>query len=107
MDSSGLDAFEPRDGDVLTVQEPRFVSIYGEVRRPSRVVLVPGLTLLQGITLAEGLTEWASKKEVRILRKGPNGPEEVLVNLNKVEEREIPDPVLQADDVVIVKRRFL
>lgn len=107
LDSGKLDEFPPRDGDVLTVQEPRYVSIYGEVRRPNRLVLTPGMTLLQAIALSEGLTEWASKKEVRILRKGPTGSEELTVNLNKVEERQVADPPLQSDDVIIVKRRFL
>ncbi|HEX6851528.1 MAG TPA: polysaccharide biosynthesis/export family protein [Candidatus Polarisedimenticolaceae bacterium] len=109
LDPAGLDTVTPKDGDVLTVQEPRYVSVYGEVRRPNRILLTPGMTLLQAIAMAEGLTEWANKKEVRILRKAGTGAEadEVLVNLNKVEDRETADPQLQADDIVIVKRRFL
>ena len=108
-DATGLDGVSPKAGDVITVQEPRYISVYGEVRRPNRILLTPGLTLLQAIAMAEGLTDWANKKEVRILRKRGGGPEtdEVPVNLNKVEDREVQDPLLHADDVIIVKRRFL
>ncbi len=107
LDAEGLDSVSPRDGDVLTVLEPKHVTIYGEVRRANRLVLVPGMTLLNAIAMAEGLTDWANKKEVRIRRKGPSGQEEISVNLRDIEEGDAKDPVLKPDDVIIVKRRIL
>ena len=110
IDVAALDAADaplPRAGDVLTVQQSNYVSIYGEVRRPNRLMLTPGMTLLQAIAMAEGLTDWASKKKVQILRKGTGGPTEVSVNLNAVESHEVPDPLLQPEDVIIVGRRVL
>ena len=110
LDAGALDATNaplPRDRDVLTVQQSNFISIYGEVRRSSRLALTPEMTLLQAIAMAEGLTEWASKKKVKILRKSATGTEELLVNLADVERHEIPDPPLKAEDVIIVGRRVL
>ncbi len=101
------DAPVPKDGDVLSVQEPLYVFMQGEVRRQGRLVLAKGLTLLQAISMSEGLTDWASKREVRILRKAGDKTNEIRVNLNKVESRETPDPPLEANDVVLVKRRIL
>ena len=110
LDVAALDAADaplPKAGDVLTVQQSNYVSIYGEVRRPNRLMLTPGMTLLQAIAMAEGLTDWASKKKVQILRKGTGGPTEVSVNLNAVESHDVPDPLLQPEDVIIIGRRVL
>jgi polysaccharide export outer membrane protein len=103
----GADAPLPKDRDVLTVQQSNFVSIYGEVRRSSRLALTPEMTLLQAIAMAEGLTDWANKKKVKILRKNATGTEEMLVNLGEVEGHKVPDPRLQPEDVIIVGRRIL
>jgi protein involved in polysaccharide export with SLBB domain len=110
LDASALDSAGapiPRDGDVLAVQQQNYVSIYGEVRHPNRLILTPGLTLLQSIAMAEGLTEWANKKKIQILRKTSDGTEQVTINLNAVESREAPDPPLKPEDVIIVGRRIL
>ena len=99
----------PLHGDVLTVQDRGFVVLNGEFRRPGRVPYRPGLTLLEAIASVEGLSDWASKKDIRILRKderGAAGPEQV-VDLRAVESGRAPDPVLQAGDIVLVRRRFL
>jgi polysaccharide export outer membrane protein len=110
LDMAALDVADtplPRSGDVLTVLQSNYVSIYGEVRRSSRLVLSPGMTLLQAIAMAEGLTEWANKKKVQILRKGEAKTEELLINLNQVEAHAVPDPLLRPEDVIIVGRRIL
>jgi polysaccharide export outer membrane protein len=102
-------AFGPRHGDVLEVKERAFVVVNGEVRRPGRHVHTPGMTLLEALAIVEGLTDWANKKDVRILRRedGSGAQREVLVNLRDVEGGRAPDPELQPGDVVLVGRRFL
>ncbi|HJQ99088.1 MAG TPA: polysaccharide biosynthesis/export family protein, partial [Candidatus Polarisedimenticolaceae bacterium] len=110
LDAAALDGRNaplPKDGDVISVQESNFISIYGEVRRANRLALTPDMTLLQAIAMAEGLTDWANKKKVQILRKSGDGTEKLVVNLGAVERHEIPDPVLQPEDVIIVGRRVL
>jgi polysaccharide export outer membrane protein len=107
---SDLDSSEaplPRDGDVLTVKEPHVIFVSGEVRRPGKYFYSEGLTLQHALTLAEGLTEWASKKEVRIQRRDGEQTVDEVVNLKKVEDRKIPDPELRPGDLIIVRRRLL
>jgi len=97
----------PRDGVVLTVQDPAYVFVQGEVRRPGRLALTPSMTLLQAIALAEGLTEWAGKKDVRVRRTLGGETTEEIVNLKKVEERKAPDVELKAGDIILVRRKVL
>jgi polysaccharide export outer membrane protein len=99
------DAPLPRNGDVLTVQEPDRVFVSGEVRKPGPYEYKPGMTLQQLLILAEGLTEWATRKDISIQPQG--GGQKKVVNLKKVEEREAPDPVLEPGDIVVVRRRIL
>jgi polysaccharide export outer membrane protein len=110
LGAASLDAANapvPVDGDVLDVKQQNFVSIYGEVRHPNRLALTPGLTLLQSIAMAEGLTEWANKKKIQILRKTPSGTQQITINLNDVESRKVSDPPLKPEDVIMVGRRIL
>lgn len=110
LDDSALEAPDcppPRDGDVLTVTEPAYVFIQGEVRRPGRLPLTPSMTVLQAIAMSEGLTDWANKKDVRILRTIGQETMEEEVNLKKVEERKSADPLLKPGDVILVRRRVL
>ena len=110
LNAEALDAADcpaPRDGDVLTVSEPSYVFVQGEVRRPGRLPLTPGLTLLQAIAMSEGLTDWANKKEVTILRTVGQEILEETINLKKVEERRMQDPPLKAGDQILVRRRVL
>jgi len=107
VDLEGANAPALQDGDVLTVQEPRYVFLQGEIRRQGRLVLAKGMTLMQAISMSEGLTDWASKREVTILRRVGDATEKIAVDLRKVEARSVPDPPLQADDVIIVRRRIL
>ena len=110
LDAEALDnpgAPLPRDGDVLTVSDPAYVFIQGEVHRPGRFPLTPSMTVLQAIAMAEGLTEWANKKEVRILRTVGQEMLEEEVNLKRVEDRKVADPPLKPGDVILVRRRVL
>ena len=106
-DLDSPDAPLPRDGDVLTVQQPDVIFVSGEVRRPGKYFHTEGLTLQRAITLAEGLTEWASKKKIRIQRRINEQTVDEIVNLKRVEDRQIPDPELKPGDLIIVRRRLL
>ena len=97
----------PRDGDVIVVHERDSVLLAGEFRRGGKLPIDPGTTLLQAVALSEGLTEWANRSEIRILRKS-NGPlQEIRANLKRIESRKDPDVPLAPGDVILVKRRSL
>lgn len=110
LDSATTDASRTpalHDGDVITVEEPKYVYVQGEVRRQGRYPLTKGMTLLQAIAVAEGLTDWASHSQLRILREADGKKQEIDVNLKKVESRISEDPTLLPGDYIIVKRRIL
>ncbi len=96
-----------KDGDVLTVREPGYVYVRGEVRNPQKIVHRPGLTLQQAITEASGLTDWANKKRVTIQRREGERVRTLVVNLRQIEEGREPDPHLWPRDVIVVARRGL
>ena len=52
--------------------------ILGEVQRTGEYPLVKHLTVLQAFALAGGFTEWASKKEIILLRT-EDGKEEICI----------------------------
>jgi protein involved in polysaccharide export with SLBB domain len=110
LDSATTDAGRSpvlHDGDVITVMEPMYVYVEGEVRQQGRFPLTTGMTMLQAIAVAGGLTDWASKKELRILREVGGEKRELTVDMRKVETRKVEDPVLQPGDYILVKRRIL
>lgn len=94
-----------RDGDVIVVQQQNYVFVEGEVRKPGPKIYLPGLTLLQAISLAEGLTDWANRKEVLIMRRRHGEAVDEVVNLRKIEQRVLPDPEIRPGDMIRVRRR--
>lgn len=97
--------------DIVNVQPKSQVRIFclGEVKSPGAVEFDGDdrITLLSVVAKAGGLTDRASKK-IRIKRRRADGrDEEIVVNYKRVVAGKDRDPVLQADDVVIVKESFL
>lgn len=97
-------------GDIIEVSESKFCFVQGEVKTPGVYGVGRGLTLLKVLALSGGLTEWASRKDVRILYyDDPTGgaPRERIFNLNRIESGRSEDPILKGDEMVIVRRRSL
>jgi len=101
------DAPRPQNRDVLNVLEPEYVFIRGEVRSSGRWLFRPGLTLQQLIALAGGLSDWASRKDIRVHRETASGPVDIDVNLRRIEDGSDPDFELAPGDLVLVRRRVL
>ena len=68
---------------VLETRQPSF-AVVGEVRQPGSFALQPGTTVLDAVALAGGLSEFAEKERIFVIRKGRNSPE--------VEVAEAPAP---------------
>jgi polysaccharide export outer membrane protein len=66
---------------VLAVNSKR-VFMVGEVGRPGPLVITPGMTILQAIASA-GLTPYANKKHIYILRGNPANQKKVYFDYNK------------------------
>jgi len=78
--------------------------ILGEVLKPGVYDLLKRVTVLQAISLAGGFTEWASKKEIILLRKGTEKDEQFIINYKEIVDKKnfrmnLP---LIADDTIIV-----
>ena len=78
--------------------------ILGEVARTGEYPLVKNLTVLQAFALAGGFTEWASKKEIILLRKENNKEKIVRINYKDIIKGAdfSQNITLQPDDTIIV-----
>jgi polysaccharide export outer membrane protein len=78
--------------------------ILGEVVNTGEYAIVKNLTVLQAFALAGGFTEWASKKEIILLRKINDETKTIRVNYKEIADGENLKqnvPII-ADDTIIV-----
>src|SRR5436305_2415415 len=91
-------------GDTIMVRRADVIYVVGEVSHPSGFLMDNNnrLTVLQAIALAGGTARFAKLSEVRILRKGPAGVNEVPVPLKKILQAKADDVPLQPEDILFV-----
>jgi len=89
-------------GDIVSVLEAEEAYIVGNVNKPSRISLKEPVTLTQAIAIAEGLNGTAKEDRVIIQRQqsGSQIKTELAYNLKDIRSKKIPDPQLQANDIV-------
>jgi len=81
------------------------VTVIGHVKRPGVFPLAGRTTLMQAIALAGGLEDIAKKKEIVVFRKQPGGDVNAyVVDMGAVEEGRLTDPVIAADDRIVVPK---
>jgi polysaccharide export outer membrane protein len=84
----------------------QWVTVIGEIRTPGRHVLRQNMRLIDLLAEAGGLTPFANRKQIEILRSQSNDlRKKLVVNLKAVEDGKTADFPLLASDVVIVPRR--
>jgi len=94
-------------GDIVAVGEKEVFYIRGEVTKPGAYLLESGMTVLKAISLAGGLTQFANRKQVDVLRAGDKGVQsKVTVNVKSIEDGKKEDLPIQANDTIIVPRRI-
>jgi len=103
---AGLKDFVDNPIVTVTVKVPGSQKIYilGEVANTGEYALMKDLTVLQAFALAGGFTEWASKKEIILLRN-ENGKEKIIrVNYkNIIQGKSFSQNIhLKANDTIIV-----
>jgi polysaccharide export outer membrane protein len=63
------------------------------------------ISLLRALALAGGYAQYADLREIMLYRQGPDGKQQSQTfNLEQVRAGEVPDPAIQSDDVIVVKR---
>jgi polysaccharide export outer membrane protein len=103
---AGLKSFIEHPVVTIHIVDPVSQKFYilGEVMRTGEYPLVKHLTVLQAFALAGGFTEWASKKEIILLRH--EGGKDKIFRINYKEITKGQDfsqnLKLQADDTIIV-----
>ncbi len=92
-----------RPGDIVRVLEAEEVYVIGNVvETTKKIELKDNMTVSQAIAKAGGILA-ASKKDKVVIRRIENDKSiEILVDLEKIEKRQIPDIKLLADDIVYV-----
>lgn len=80
------------------------VSVLGEVRNPGRFEFKNSATVLDALALAGGLTEFASAKEILILRNQPDGIRRIRFNYRQLMKKpdDSVDLVVYPGDTVLV-----
>ncbi len=90
----------------VTVKNPESQKFYilGEVQKTGEYRLIKGLTVLQAFALAGGFTDWASKKEIILLRNEKGKDKVYSVNYkNIVKDKDFRQNIqIKADDTIIV-----
>lgn len=81
------------------------IQIIGEVHQSGSLPLVPGMTLLRAISIAGGLNALAKRSEVTIRRRVKGGTKAATVNVDDIIDNRIPDPLLQAGDLINVPQK--
>jgi polysaccharide export outer membrane protein len=90
----------------VTVVNPASKKFYilGEVMRTGEYPLVKDLSVLQAFALAGGFTEWASKKEIILMRREDGKRKVIKINYKAIAKgRNLEQNVfVKADDTIIV-----
>src|SRR5207248_4014604 len=70
-------------GDTVMVSKAGVVYVVGDVHKPSGVLMDNSteMTVLQAIAMAEGANSTANLNKAKLIRKTPNGPQEVHLPL--------------------------
>ncbi len=84
----------------------RRITIEGAVAKPGIYPVTGQLTLLRALALAGGGGNYANLSEIMLFRQGLDGntAEPQTFDLHAIREGKHPDPVILADDVIVVKR---
>lgn len=105
-DSIQVKVDELYKNSLITVRLVNFnVSVMGEVKNPGTYqVYNDRMNLLQAISLAGDFSSYASRKNVKILRKNSGGDIDILqINLLKDKAIESPAYMLHPNDIIIIE----
>lgn len=97
-----------RPGDVVTVVGAGSFYALGEFNHPGifPIVGTQHMTLLQAVAVAGGPDLNAALSRARILRLVDGHREEIDVDLAKLHDGKIADPLIKTDDILFVPRSF-
>jgi polysaccharide export outer membrane protein len=78
------------------------VFILGEVSKPGGYPMRGSMTVVQALAMAGGMTEFANKSDITILRRGDKGTQQKLnVDFNDAVKGDSPIELVPGDTVVV------
>ena len=90
---------------IVVETTPLLVYVTGEVTKPGALTLVAGqMSVLQALAMAGGFTDFANKKDIRILRKGAAGMQTLKFNYKDAidgDSTREPLQLLPGDTVIV------
>ncbi|MCA9811084.1 MAG: SLBB domain-containing protein, partial [Candidatus Dadabacteria bacterium] len=89
-------------GDVVYVPEAGVVYVDGAVVKPGTYPITDDMTVSQAVTAAGGMDKTAKASDVRLLRNRDGQVEVLPINLESIKDGEMPDMILEDQDVVVV-----
>jgi polysaccharide biosynthesis/export protein len=90
-------------GDTVLVSKAGVVYVVGDVKKPTAVVMENGtITVLQALAVAEGANPTAALTRSVLMRKTPNGHQEIPLDIKGMLANKTPDVSAQAEDVIFV-----
>ncbi len=96
-----------KPGDIVDVSRAETIYVVGDVSHSGQFPLSYGkpLNVLDALALAQGANKTAKLGNVSIVRKTADGGAQAIpVDLRAIEKNNAADPVLQADDIVVIPR---
>ncbi|SHG03172.1 polysaccharide export outer membrane protein [Desulfacinum infernum DSM 9756] len=89
---------------IVTASANNKYYMVGEVNAPGEQDLIKDLTILQALARAGGLTEWANKKRIVILRRENGVEKRMVVNYNDILHGKSPEQniYIHPNDTIVV-----
>jgi polysaccharide export outer membrane protein len=93
-------------GDKVIIPRASLVYVLGDVGRPGGFIMQNSgrMTILQAVALAGGQTNTASMDHTRLIHKTDSGYTDTQIPLKKIMNGKVPDPELQANDILYVPK---
>ena len=90
-------------GDTIVISKAGIVYVVGDVKQPAGIVMENSqMTVLQAIAMAQGTNPTAKLNSSKVIRKMPDGPKEIPIQLKKILRAKATDVTLQPGDILFV-----
>ncbi len=92
-------------GDTVRVPPAGLVYVLGEVGKPGGFPLTDNhdISVMQALALAEGVKHTAAQGSARLVKILPDGSRQVMpLNLSRILHGQAPDPIMAANDILVV-----
>ena len=93
-------------GDIVTVVTAGSFFALGEFNHPGvfPIIGTQHMTLMQAVSLAAGPDTNAALSRARILRNVDGHREEIMIDLAKLHDGKVADPLIQTDDIIFLPK---